>query len=209
MKRNNKGYSFVETIIVIAIIVILAGLSLVSVTLINTARAKQASTLFGDEVKLIKQKNMSMAPQLDSAVYSSGTKSSYGLVLHKEDGKFKLTEVECAEQGSGSTSYYKYVYNSVGSTDVKRVDTASIASAVDVKFSGYYKSFEDGSDNSGSEYTDYVAGQLDSGSTNSICILFDKKGNCISGYGTYSFYKKNGTQVSSVIVRKNGSIEIR
>ena len=209
MKQKNKGYSFVETVIVIAIIVILAGLSLVSVTLINTARAKQASTLFGDEVKLIKQKNMSMAPQLDSAVYTPGTKSSYGLVLHKEDGKFKITEVECAEEGSGSTSYFKFVYNSAGSTDVKRVDTASIASAVDVKFSGYYKSFEDGSNNSDAEYTDYVAGQLDSGSTNSICILFDKKGNCISGYGTYSFYKKNGTKVSSVIVRKNGSIEIR
>ena len=206
MKRNNKGYSFVETIIVIAIIAILAGLSLVSVTLINTARAKQASTIFGDEVSLIKQKNMSMAPQLDSSVYAAGTKSSYGLVLHKEDGKFKITEVECAENTSGGASFYKFVYNSVGSTNVKRIDTASIASAVDVKFSGYYKSFQDGTD---LHTTDYVSGQLDSGSNDSVCILFDKKGNCISGYGTYSFYKKNGSKVSSVIVRQNGSIEIR
>ena len=44
IKKSNKGYSLVELIIVIAIIVVLSAMSLVSITLINTARCKDAST---------------------------------------------------------------------------------------------------------------------------------------------------------------------
>ena len=44
---------------------------------------------------------------------------------------------------------------------------------------------------------------------NAVCILFDKHGNCVSGYGTYFFYKKNGNEAARVIIRQNGTIEIR
>ncbi len=203
MKSSNKGYSFVELLIVLAMIAILSGISLVSLTLLNTARAKQASTLFGDEVNALRKRNISMAPAEDAA--NPGKKTAYGLVLHYEDNKFKVTQVECSQTSSGGNTYYKFVKSG---SNPKRVDTAEMSSRVEVKFTGYYKSFNDGNDNGGNNRTNFVPGSLDGGNT-SVCLMFDRHGNCTSGYGKYEFYKKNGNKVATVTVRQNGSIEIR
>ena len=199
MKNRNKGYSFVELLIVLCMITILSGSSLVSLTLLNTARAKQASTLFGDEVNALRKRNVSMTPAEDPA--NPGKKTAYGLVLHYEDNKFKVTQVECSQTTSGSDTFYKYVKS--GSA-VKRVDTSEMSSSVDVKFTGYYKSFYSNYD---ATKTDYVAQGLNGDLC--VCLMFDKHGNCTSGYGKYEFYKHNGNKVATVTVRQNGSIEIR
>lgn len=203
MKNRNKGYSFVELLIVLCMITILSGISLVSLTLLNTARAKQASTLFGDEVNALRKRNVSMTPAEDPA--NPGKKTAYGLVLHYEDNKFKVTQVECSQTTSGSNTYYMFVKSG---SKAKRVDTAEMSSRVEVKFTGYYKSFHDGDDDGGSNRTNFVPKGIDTGNE-SVCIMFDKHGNCTSGYGKYEFYKSNGNKVATVTVRQNGSIEIR
>ena len=44
--KENKGYSLIELIIVLAIIVVMTGVSMVTITIIHNARAREASTKF-------------------------------------------------------------------------------------------------------------------------------------------------------------------
>ena len=65
--KNDKGYSLVELIIVIAIIVALAASALLSITMIHSARAKDAAVKLGSEVNSLKTRCMNMTP--DNTVY--------------------------------------------------------------------------------------------------------------------------------------------
>jgi prepilin-type N-terminal cleavage/methylation domain-containing protein len=226
MKNSNKGYSLVELIIVIAMIAILSGISLVSITLINTARAKQASTTLGDEVNAVRKRNMTMMPVEEYAVggvkktrsyyeYTdpiSGEKMelpySYGLVLYYANNKFQIAQVECKQMPpSGGSTFYKY--KDYDGLNPVKVDNVALSSRIDIKYNGYFKSFQNGDDNGGNPRSDFKAGGIDNYGTGAISIMFDKRGNCISGYGTYEFYKKNANKVATVTIRQNGSIEIK
>jgi len=203
MKRlKDKGYSFVELLIVMALVAILAGMALVSLTLINTARAKQASTVFGDEVNALRKKAMNMVSDDNGTPNDTSDDIKYGMVLYYDtDNRFKAVEVPCELNSVGSNHFYQYNLSNIG-------DPVILSSRVEVKFSGIYTSFNDGSTPNGtSPVSDYVPTALNS--PGSVCIIFDKKGNCTSGYGEYDFYKKNGNRVARVFVKQNGSIEIR
>ena len=197
--RNNKGYSFVELIIVIVLIIVLSVMSLVSLTLITTARAKDASTEFGSELQIKKKKCMDMTPDKDSWDSSlslsaeAKEKSRYGLVVYFEDGNYKMSEVSCYPK----SDFYQYDLTTVN-------ETVLFSKRIDVKYKGTYTSFKSQSDFTA---TDVLPGEI--GEEECICILFDRHGNCLSGYGEYDFNRKNGTTVAKVYVNKNGSIEIR
>lgn len=199
IKKSNKGYSLVELIIVIAIIVVLSAMSLVSITLINTARCKDASTKFGDEVIALRKKSMDMTPG-----YSSGgvDYTKYGLVLYKESDNFKIAPADCGLKNNplpGMTGKKYYAY------ELNESEAIVMSSRVDVKFKGTYTPIFA----STTEETRNGSRPGTKNSTGAIGIMFDKHGNCISGYGEYLFYKKNGNQVARVIVKPNGSVEIR
>ena len=49
-KEKNKGYSLIELVIVIAIIALLTGLSFVTVSLLGSARAKEAAVDFDSQI---------------------------------------------------------------------------------------------------------------------------------------------------------------
>lgn len=214
--NKNKGYSLVEMIIVLAIVIILAGLSLVSMTLVNTARAKDASNKFGSEVSNIRKKAIEMKPgKTDNDPYYDPAKAAdyrYGLVLHEDDGKFQTDQVIVEKKSSGEYVFRDYNHASDGShawpayaSDGSPVrENVQYSSRVEVKFTGKYYSFSDGFLWSTDKHK---PGSL--ASEEGICILFDKHGNCLSGYGEYRFYKRNSNQVARVIIRQNGSIEIR
>lgn len=197
--NNNKGYSFVELIIVIVLILILSVMSLVSLSLITSARAKDASTEFGSELQVIKKKCMDMTPDKnswDSTLSLSEDdkdKARYGLVVYFEDGNFKMSEVNCYPKGK----FYQYDLTTVN-------ETVLFSKRIDVKYKGTYTSFN--SQNK-CTVTDVLPGGLNS--DDCICIVFDRHGNCLSGYGEYDFNRKNGSTVAKVYVNKNGSIEIR
>ena len=211
--KKNKGYSLVEMIIVLAIVIILAGLSLVSLTLVNTARAKDASNKFASEVTQTRKKAIEMRPAKANDPYYNDSKADtykYGIVLYLEDGKFQTEQVVVEKVGGKylyrdySTGGVTHSYPAYDASGTPIRENVKYSSKVDVKFTGKYKSFKDGSDWD----TDKLKpGAMDS--TDSICILFDKHGNCVSGCGEYRFYKRNSNQVARVIVRQNGSIEIR
>lgn len=182
--KNNKAYSLVEMLIVIAIIAIAASVSLLSVTVINSARAKEASILFDAEIASIITKSKNMTPDNDP-------NKSYALVVY-DDGNKKYKVCQAVYDKSSKT----YTYDE--STLV------SLSSRVDITFKGDVIK-------AGTE-EDLVSDYTNEHSVNAkgdeaVFIRFDKKGRCLSGSGTFKFYKKNGNEIATVTIRQNGSHE--
>ena len=211
--KKNKGYSLVEMIIVLAIVLILAGLALVSLTLVNTARAKDASNKFSSEVNQVRKKAIDMVPSKGNDPYFDETKDyRYGLVLYVENGKYQTDQVVVEKNSSG-----KYVYkDNASGTGISHAypaydtsgnpvrENVKYSSRVEVRFTGKNTSFLNGNSN---DMDDEKAGATNT--EKAVCIVFDRHGNCVAGAGVYSFYKKNSNRVARVIVRQNGSIEVR
>ncbi len=194
--KDNKGYSLVELIIVVAIIIVLATMSLVSLTLINSARAKDASVTFGSEVNALKTKCMNMKPNGSDYDYyalslylDSNDAYNICLVKHKVAGGFEyITDENVTLSSRVDITYHT-------GNDLTKVK---------------YR-LEDDSDYKEVESSDSpVHPGLKGSSTNGPIILtFDKRGNCYSGYGEYKFLKKNGTYMARINIKQNGSIDIR
>ncbi len=211
--KKNKGYSLVEMIIVLAIVVILAGLALVSLTLVNTARAKDASNKFSSEVNQVRKKAIEMKPAKGSDPYFDETKDyRYGLVLYLDDGKYQTDQVVVEKNAAGKYVYkddasgagISHAYPSYDTLGNPVRENVKYSSRVEVKFTGKNTSFLNGNTN---DMDKENAGALTT--EKAVCIVFDRHGNCVSGTGEYRFYKKNSNQVARVIVRQNGSIEVR
>ena len=182
-RMNNKGYSLVELVIVLAIILILATMSLISLTILKTARAKDSCITTGEEINALKMRSMNMSP-------NDGIHDKFGLSIYKDSNDiYHVAQI----QHNSTTGDYDYV---VG-------ENIKLSSAIDIKFTGELESQT-------SAVTDYVPGNKNgTGSDSPIIILFDKRGNCYSGAGTISFYKKNGNRVSRIEIKSSGSVDIR
>ena len=61
LKDDNAGYSLVEMIIVLAIVAVVSAMAIVSITMIHSAKAKEAAVTFDSEVSTLitKSKNLS------------------------------------------------------------------------------------------------------------------------------------------------------
>jgi len=198
--NGNRGYSLVEMIIVIAIILTLAGVSLISLTLVNSARAKEASVTFGSEVNALKTKCMNMKPSGDEYTH-------YGMAIYQDDaGVYNL----CLVKYNKTTGEYDY------ETD----ENVKLSSRVEIKLetptttssSSKVTYFNDlgGSVSYDTPETKVNIGKKKASSGNkAVILLFDKKGYCYSGAGTYRFIKRNGTQMARVTISQNGSVDIR
>jgi len=186
MKRTlseHNGYSLIELIIVIAIIVILTALSFASMNILNTARVKDACVLTGSKVSELKTKSMNMS-------YKKGdTIKNYGLSIYVDaDNLYHIAEIKVLSDGS---------IDYTGGEDI------TFSRSVVVKFTGNKL------ESTGLQ-TDYMPGQKGATGDNSpVYILFDKRGNCYSGYGELSFYKKNGIKVSKVKIGSSGNVDTR
>lgn len=203
--KNNSGYSLIELVIVIAIIAVLAAMALVSVTIIHSARAKDAALKLDSEVSELITKNKNMSPDDKS-------NAKYGLVVYCEDDYYKIAEVITVKSSSGWDGYAKYdsthnKYVQISTVDeIYYVDDPIvIPRTVEIEFEGKSISFKNGAEDD--KGAGFKPGELDG--TGAVCIMFDKRGTCTSGYGTYKFKKKNGNVVSRVTIRQNGSHEVR
>ena len=63
-KCNNKGYSFVELVVVIAIIVILAGMSAITLHAVDNAKYKKAATTLQSEINTLRTTVMAQNPNM-------------------------------------------------------------------------------------------------------------------------------------------------
>ena len=187
-KADNKGYTLVELVIVIAIVAILAAMSTVSITLIHSAKAKEATVTFDNQVATLITKSKNVSTQQADKVYA--------MRIYNDGGKIYVQD-----------GYYdgvagKYVFDT---SDKGK----AFSSRVDVKFTGVVDVPDSGGAPSGSLTTLNAVSLKDAAFPFGICIRYDKSGRCIDGNGEYSFHKKNGNKVGTVWVRKNGSHESR
>ena len=189
MKRKlskDNGYTLVEMIIVLAIIALLAAMSLISVTIIHSARAKEACVRVGSEINSVKSMNRTMTPK-------DGTHDGYALVIYKDS--------------NGAFNCCVALHKESGGYDLDSDKNVKLSSSVDIKFTGSMIK----ADGSSISVTDHVPGELSATEDDDlpIYVVFDKRGNCYSGAGDIRFYKKNSNQVARVNVTSNGSIDVR
>ncbi len=186
---DNKGYSLVELIIVIGIIVVMTAIATVTVTLINSAKAKEAAVTFTSELSdtHTKSKNQ-MVVIVDEATGVTNEQPTYNYCLKVYN--------------DGSKCYLqKGFYNPVTDVFILAPDNpndgkgTSLSSKIQIKYQA----------TGGTEKT--LATANSSTTLSEVLIVFDRNGRCIEGDGTYNFYKKNGNLVSTVDLMKNGSFQ--
>lgn len=191
---NNKGYSLIELVIVIGIIVVMTGVATVTVTLINSARAKEAAVIFTSELSDASTKAKSQMVVMEDA---SGIKVkyptySYCLKIYKEKNKTYIKKGYYNPDGTSEATKYIFIdaENSNGGKGI------SLSSRIEIK----YKDPDTGVEKK-------ISDSAGTDSITKVYIVFDRNGRCLEGDGDYNFYKSNGNLISTVRLKKNGSYQ--
>lgn len=235
--KNSKGYSFVELIIVIAIIIVLSVMALVSMRIISSAKAKDAAITVGEEISILKQRSMNMTPDdIDTSGKPEGNYDKWALALYvTSDDKIAACLVKHVDPNTTDTTLssmkgmyvpVEYDGSSFTSTDFEDSENNIVFSKrIDAYFDGQYK-YNKGSSawyvqvntsslpaalkHDGNKARPGVQRPYGANNIlNPIYITFDKRGNCTSGIGNYYFYKRDGNHVARIEVQGNGSITIK
>lgn len=186
--KDNKGFSLTELIIVIAIILLMTAASFVTLSIVHGARAKDAASSFENSLAEVisLSKNNGVDKNDNGVIDGEEDKYTIGLKIYKIGQKYYLQKCICKKSATG-------VYTDAGFTSsdayIKSINESSgkgicLSAYVDIKFYDL-----DGNDASADSYI----------------IAFNKKGECVLGYGKYEFKKSNtGNTIVTVSVNKNG-----
>ena len=168
--RSNKGYSLVEMIIVIAIILIVSAMAAVTVTMIQSAKAKDAAIRVDSEIAEI------IASSRGMAYDPADPNKFYALYLYEDDGAYFIERGYAEKLPTG-----KYNFTSNGKNP---------------------------NGDKGYDLTKYVIIDWDAEDKDDLPgveIVYSKSGQCLAGYGKYSFKKRNGNEVATNYIRQNGT----
>lgn len=232
--KNNSGMTLVEMIIVLAIIVIASTMSMVTVTIIHSARCKDAALTVDQEIGTLQTQcqNMNARVEVDSLSHDVKGKDAEGnaltqsLIPVKDDGgNADYAEGYCillCYQNNRPVlrhGYYtvnpntclKGTYNSGNTGVVDNITYVLPDSLDDVPLSSSVKmSFQKVNSYEADSATASEVKVDSDHSSESVLICFDGQGRCIHGYGIYGFYKRNGDDcVAKDYVRANGSHQSR
>lgn len=187
--KRNEGFSLIEMIIVLAIIAVVSTMSILSIGIINTAKAKDAASVFDSEVASVHAKAKGMAVDLnnDGSISDEELKYTYCIKLYKPAGKkdYYLCVGYCKTDSIDST----FVSGTTANGGLGR----NLSSYVKIKFNGNLAD--------GSTVSDHEPGD----NANAVYIVFNKRGECVCGAGEFEFQKKNGNTVARKYIRANGS----
>lgn len=184
LKHNNKGYSLVELIICIAVIAILTGVAFVTVTLLHSAKAKEASVTFTSELSdtSIKAKNQVVTIEADDGSKVKYPKYSYCIKLYTDGDRYYIQKGYYNPDASDEAT--KYIFSdSDNPNDGKGI---SLSAKVTIT------------------YTPEGGTEAD---LDKVHIVYDRRGRCIEGSGMYSFYKNGDALIADVKINKNGSYQ--
>ncbi|MCM1170800.1 MAG: type II secretion system GspH family protein [Clostridium sp.] len=180
---DNSGYTLVELIIVMAIIVILTTAAMVTMSVMRTAKVKEAAATFDAEVTDL------IARTRNQNVYQDANNNGVMDAGEELDGY----KYELAIFPNGDKYYVSNYY-------LLPVGTHSEVSAAKRKNLSAYVTVQ---------YSDFDGIYNNATITNTHTIRFDKSGACVDGAGVYKFLKKNGSVIATVTINKNGSHQIK
>ena len=206
-RGKDQGYTLVEMIVVIAIIAVVAGMSLISVTLIHSAKAKNASTTVDSEIATLITRSRNMQSDREGCQYAAriyaDDKGAYYFQRGYYDIKnkkydFTNTDPEGEGKGVSLSSYVVVRYIGVETrVDSSLTESESGEQTPDIHAEGV--TFTDSSvKEEGFEISKFNGGQ-------GLFIRFAKDGTCEEGVGDIRFYKRNGNIVAHEYIRANGS----
>jgi len=201
--KNNKAYSFVEMLVVIGILLVVSGMSLLSFTIIKSARGQDAAMVFDSTISelITRSKNMNAAKEKNMK-WVTGDQSydfetiGYTLKIYWDDED----EVYALQFGDYYADDKSEGMSSTGGKLVSR------------RRRSYYGDYK-----SQSLTGDCVIYYTIEGTNTRVMIdedhpieiRYTKRGLCVDGFGKYEFYRSDGTtHIADVIVRRNGSHEV-
>lgn len=179
---NNSGYTLVELIIVLAIIVILTTAAFVTMSVMHTAKVKEAAATFDAEVTDL------IARTRNQDVYQDTNQN--GIKDFGEELPGYKYELGISYEGG------KYFINNWFLTPG---GTHSEAATKRKSMSAYVRI----------QYSDFDGVYVDDAVADGHTIRFDKSGACVEGAGVYKFLKKDGSVIATVTINKNGSHQIK
>lgn len=191
--KCNKGFTLVEFITVFAFIVIMTGMSFVTLSIMHSARAKEAASTFESALAnaVSSAKNIGVDYNMDGTIDDTEKNYALGIKIYYPDAGSKLYLQKCIfiAQPNGSYALWNLSYNDDYIKSINHNDGKGecLSQYVEIERTSV----------SGTKYT--LSGY------ESYNICFNKKGECVSGYGEYEFLKKNGSTISRVQINKNGS----
>lgn len=192
--KENKGYSLVEMIIVIAIIAVMSAAAMVTITLINSAKAKEASVTLNSEISALVARAKSQIPTFDDG---SGT------VEQHRDYNFAIAVYKTGDKFYIAKGYYKIdsgnkVFQTFDADNANSGKGQSLSSKVSV-------TYVPGSKNSGAfEAADTFGLTADAGKK--WVIAYDQNGRCICGVGTFEINKaSDNSTLDEISINANGS----
>lgn len=195
-KTRNKGYSLIELIITIAIIVVLTGLSFITLSLLGSARAKEAATDFDAQIS-----DLAASSKNKLVILAGSERPKYCafIKLYKDGDKYYVK---------------KGYYNPTAVTNNER--TLVEGEVVDnFSYTRYfYVEDENKNDDKGVGFSSKVkityeapdATKEKEITEDGVYIIYNRAGRCIGGDGVYHFYKSsNNANIANVTINKNGS----
>ena len=183
--KKNEGYTLIEMIIVISIIVVLSAMAYVSLSILSSARARDKAIEFDTDIATLQTKARNMDAEFS---FNSKTYNQFCIVF------FTL--------GAGTDIYQAPGYYDIADDDcvVDITQKKKLPRKISMEFQGT-------SPHAGVLSTTEPVGD----DCNAIAVIrFNKRGECMEGYGTYSFTQnKNGSTVAVTKIRQNGSHETK
>lgn len=191
-KTNNKGYSLIELIIVIAIIGVVSTMSLLSINVLFSAKVKADAQTFNAEIGLLKEDRYTVPSDFITGAEKPGCYKSIRIYQNGADGRLYVQKVYY-DPTSGA-HYLEASENRNGSAGLKLTSYTSVT-YVEQKTGATY---------------DVKGG-------NDVRIVFNKDGTVhlqsstgkYLGAGKFMFKKRNGDTVSNVYLRANGSHNVK
>lgn len=182
--KNNKGFSLVEMIICIAIIAILSGIALVTVSMIDSAKAKDAAVSFNSVVSETLAKSKGQMCVVNGVNQPTYKRCMY---LYLEDSSDRYYLKTGYYNPDGLTDADKYIF--IDNENKNEGKGTNLSAKVTIKY-------ED------------LDGNKTTVDSDGVYIIFNKNGTCFDGAGLFEFYKRNGNLVDEVSIKTNGSHQL-
>lgn len=168
-KHSSSGYSFVEILIVMAIMLILTALSLLTWRSVDSAKYTKAASTLQSEMSTLRTTTMAQDSRMAMRLYLGADGIYYIERGYYEGGSFRIPDA--SEPVLEQSNYYDYV---------------GVSNPVKVLERGTLYCEEVGS----------MATPIDE---NGIIIRFSKSdGSMVSGAGQYRLYRKNGELIANI-----------